>query len=84
MDKVEETEREGGARSMPGGREPPSAEQLDTRGDVGAIRFAFAVGHVDSLDTSNVEYRKRDGGGGHGASAFVVVTEMENAAELFW
>ena len=80
--EIEQAECEGGSWPMPGGREPPSPEQLDARGDRRAVRPAFAVGYVDRMNAGEVEDCEGDEGGGYGAGPPVVVAEVEDGTQV--
>ena len=56
VDEVEKTKGKGRVRSLPSGREPSNAEQLDVWWDTRTSRVALAVGDVDCVDASHVEY----------------------------
>jgi len=84
VEKIEETECRSGARTVPGGRKPPSTEQLDTGWSHKTIRStALAVRNVDGVDASDVEHSERYWGGGDGASAAAGMAEVEDGAEGF-
>jgi hypothetical protein len=81
--EVEQTKGKCGARSFPGGREPPNPEQLDTWRNAGAIRITFAICNVDRVDASHVKQRQWDRGGGHVALDSVVVAKVKDGAKVF-
>lgn len=80
--EVKQAECEGGARSLPGSREPSGAEQLDTWWNPQTFRHAFAVGHVDSMDTSDIKDREGDGRGGYSAGTSKAVAEVKNSVKV--
>lgn len=80
--EVEQTKCEGGAGSLPGSREPPGAEQLNTRRNSGTVRLAFAIGNADRMDAADVKNREGNGRGGYIAGDSVVVAELEESTKV--
>lgn len=75
--------REGGGWSLPGGREPPSTEQLNARSNGRTVRPAFTIGNIDRMNAGDVENSEGDGSGGYNAGASVVVAELEDGTKFF-
>jgi hypothetical protein len=82
VEEVEQTKREGGAWSSPGGREPPNAKQLDTWWNCVIVWAAFAVSNSDCMDAGDIEDRDGDGRGGYGTRTSVAVAKVQDSTEV--
>jgi len=77
MDIIEEPEREGGARAIPGSWKPSGTKELNaTVARLFTVVVAKAVSDPHSMRSGDIKEREVKGRGGEGAWVVNVVTEL--------
>ena len=83
MDEIEELECEGGAREMPGSREPSDTKELDAAvARLYTIPVAKAISNPHCMCSRNIKEREVDGRRGDRAWVVDVVAELIGQSQV--